>query len=550
MTLHQKVPPEVHASYSLNTNLPLDFDPEADGNDAGSTDSSDDASESEDAQDGREHYESVGKSKLRKPDEVELGPQYGGSTVSRTALENESDDDPFAKPHSDFEDESDDSEDDAQGDNLNGLDDSEEEEEVEEEDMRKLSLKGKAGKGAEKQKDEHTAGNRRAREQGSLSDAEADDDEDMENFDSEDGSDLAGLEDGESGSDDDTDATSEEKVELTGDRAVLRKMMAEEQASVAATISAAAKADAAKGVAVKTQRTTFDALLNTRIKLQKSLIATNTIPTMTSDSTTDGDSAGAIRAAEQAALKLWTSLDDLRTSLAGTKRKRPSSSSPSEELWAHMQGHEMLSVPKRRNILDKWSVRVRAATALPVARIKLNTATQQNITAVLDLHLAEPTNLIERTRSPRSCAPIQAAALQKSSKQAPDSAPDHHEIYDDADFYQTLLHELVNQRMADSTSAGATSTAIAALPTREAKMHRKGVDTKASKGRKIRYTVHEKLQNFMAAEDRGSWGLRQREELFSSLLGQRGRALAEEEDEDEVDGEADGEGEALRLFRT
>ena len=89
---------------------------------------------------------------------------------------------------------------------------------------------------------------------------------------------------------------------------------------------------------------------------------------------------------------------------------------------------------------------------------------------------------------------------------------------------------------------------------------KKVVDTKASKGRKMRYTVHEKLQNFMAAEDRGGWGERQRGELFASLLGRR-VVLGEGEGDDaeegrgdkEMDGDVDGNGDGkeeggLRLF--
>ena len=66
----------------------------------------------------------------------------------------------------------------------------------------------------------------------------------------------------------------------------------------------------------------------------------------------------------------------------------------------------------------------------------------------------------------------------------------------------------------------------------------------------MRYTVHEKLQNFMAPDDRGSWGERQREELFAGLLGRRIRL--DEGVEREADNEGDeGEGdemEGLRLF--
>ncbi|CAK0755430.1 hypothetical protein CCP1ISM_6070001 [Azospirillaceae bacterium] len=81
-------------------------------------------------------------------------------------------------------------------------------------------------------------------------------------------------------------------------------------------------------------------------------------------------------------------------------------------------------------------------------------------------------------------------------------------------------------------------------------------DTKASKGRKIRYTVHEKLQNFMAAEgdtgrDTAMWTERGKDEFFGSLFGQD-KALAEDDNVDMGDGEmGDGEeAEALRLFRS
>ncbi|EGD86686.2 protein bfr2 [Trichophyton rubrum CBS 118892] len=59
------------------------------------------------------------------------------------------------------------------------------------------------------------------------------------------------------------------------------------------------------------------------------------------------------------------------------------------------------------------------------------------------------------------------------------------------------------------------------------------VDTKASKGRKMKYNVHEKLQNFMAPEDRGSWSNRARDEFFASLLGRSvNNVLGEDEDTD------------------
>jgi protein AATF/BFR2 len=119
-------------------------------------------------------------------------------------------------------------------------------------------------------------------------------------------------------------------------------------------------------------------------------------------------------------------------------------------------------------------------------------------------------------------------------------------IYDDADFYGLLLKELLEQRNQDSIAAATIDLNFNLK--REAKA-KKSVDTKASKGRKLRYTVHEKLQNFMAPEDRGLWSERQADELFKSLFGRRmglGEDVHEDGMDDELDGGAD---EGLVLFR-
>ena len=65
------------------------------------------------------------------------------------------------------------------------------------------------------------------------------------------------------------------------------------------------------------------------------------------------------------------------------------------------------------------------------------------------------------------------------------------------------------------------SVAAAATDLKPAKRHRPNVDTKASKGRKMRYTVHEKLRDFMVRDDRSTWGEKQVTELFGGLLGVR-----------------------------
>lgn len=183
-------------------------------------------------------------------------------------------------------------------------------------------------------------------------------------------------------------------------------------------------------------------------------------------------------------------------------------------------------------VLEKWSAKSRPAPIIPQAR-RLNTsaASEQTITDVLKTHMSDSARLIKRTRVPRSCAPIQVAAGVAESA----------DIYDDADFYGFLLKELLEQRSEDVSTQINGPGYVPQAPwqaVRDAKTKRI-VDTKASKGRKLRYTVHEKLQNYMAPEDRGTWGERQIDELFGSLFGRK-MELAEGvdlEDDEMSDGE-------------
>jgi protein AATF/BFR2 len=402
-------------------------------------------------------------------------------------------------------------------------------------------------------------------------DEDEDEDEDVEEFDDDedmsdggaqlDRTDESGPDDEEEQSEDDeeeqseNDEEEEESEEESEDndsddggddeqarRAELRKMMSEEQKTVVATISQAAKADAEKGNAVKAQRKTFDSLLNVRIRLQKALVATNSIAAAEQKD----DEATPYKAAEEAAVKLLNTLNAMRHSLdktSTTSKKRKHAtidiSTPNADIWATLQGPETQSLPKRQATLEKWSAKVRGTTATPISR-KLNQAAEQSITSVLSEQLSgsNAERLVKRTQMPRSCAPAQVKA-----KITEDAA-----IFDDADFYQLLLKELVDQRMVDASSApaGAAGQPVAQWAAVKEAKTKKNVDTKASKGRKMKFTVHEKLQNFMAPEDRGSWEPEAVDRFFGTLLGQR-MDLGEEEESDE---EAPLAEEALMLFRS
>ncbi|KAL4927023.1 AATF family protein [Aspergillus undulatus] len=559
---------------------PRDYDPEdieRGGN------SSDEEAPVKDADAGREHYQAVGKAKLRKEDPISLGKQYAGSRVSRDALEEESDDDPFGLRSSD-----------------EGSEDGEEDDELDIEDVSEESENDKPAKSKSVGKKKRvevdgmdTDGSEESEDEESFDEHEYDDDDGSDEDEDEDGSDAEDDED-EDGSDaeddedeeDESESESEEETakpkrrvqfssttskpfeSTSTDRDELRQLMASDQKTIAATISQAAKADATKGKAVKQQRATFDALLNARIKLQKGLTASNQLLTTQAE---DIDSeSDAFKSAESAALTLWSTLEDLRLTLVDAqnpdeseskKRKRPApatQATSTSSLWARMADLESSSLTHRRAILDKWSLKVRGTgTTLANSKTKLlgSSAAQQTIIAVLDAHVASETADVRSNKRPRTTSTV--------------SNPEN-ELYDDTPFYQSLLRDLVSQRMSSSDAITNGLDTLHLLPSRNGtNLHhitgmrkdkvKRDVDTRASKGRKMRFDVHEKLQNFMAPEDRGSWTGRAREEFFASLLGRSAAGLLGEDSEDEVDrvngadgesgSEDEGEG-GLRLFRS
>ncbi|XP_055852054.1 protein Aatf [Episyrphus balteatus] len=90
-------------------------------------------------------------------------------------------------------------------------------------------------------------------------------------------------------------------------------------------------------------------------------------------------------------------------------------------------------------------------------------------------------------------------------------------IYDDTDFYHSQLRELIEFKSNVSSDAFDVTKQFAELQKLRQKMKKK-VDTRASKGRKIRYVVHNKLVNFMAPNDTTDWTDESKNELYRSLF--------------------------------
>ncbi|KAI0453819.1 TRAUB-domain-containing protein [Xylaria acuta] len=581
-----------------------DYDPEADVVPNESDQSSDESSDNEVA--GVEHYEAVGKSKLRRHEPLALGPQYRGTRVSREDLEADDDDDDGEEgdereqeeetvdgeeedgSSSNYEDALEEFDDpdtaDLEADQKGHEDDEIDSDEVVgesgDERFKELVLRGKEknkhakrptaadfmGSDDEEEEEEEAEEGEEDDEMIDSAD-EIDDEEDLsdgsetggfiddEAEESDDGeSGLSDEEDGLSGEgsdedeDEDDDEGENDDEEQTGGRGKLKRpngsgiaasvkeMMGEQ--SVVKSLLKTVNADVQKGRAVQRQRKSFDALLNIRIRLQKSIVAMNSLKYAEQ---TDDQAAAPYEAAERSALQLWNALDDFRTSIhRGKKRKHAETDVTSTTaLWDRMELHEKHQALRRKQVLEKWSRDAKKTSITASSANKFTSNSEKPITAMLNNELDAPERLIKRTRTPRSCAPYQVA--QKMNEDA--------SIYDDADFYQLLLKELVDQRSGDGSGAGLQAATLRYAAAKEAKA-RRHVDTKASKGRKMRFTPMPKLQNFMAPEDRRSWEQTAIDRFFGTLFGQK-MALDEELSDEEMGGvSVEDEGmEGLRLFR-
>ncbi|KAK9323625.1 apoptosis-antagonizing transcription factor [Lipomyces orientalis] len=292
------------------------------------------------------------------------------------------------------------------------------------------------------------------------------------------------------------------------------------------------------GLAVKRQIAIYERTLDGRIQLQKALTALNlAINLSRQDSYGDNqDVQDLIQEAEEKVLHLMEQLISLRAKLLEVNSiVAPSAPSRKRKRSATVQAHydactafNTSYTSYRTAVLGKWSQKVQSANSMSGLGNKF-TVLNQSISSQLEDLLRDTDRLIARTRVNRTTnvrnMKLDGAALEG---RVDDGAMYNSEallIYDDTDFYQILLKDLVDKNMAATDSAGVTWTVS------KPKTKRPNLDVKASKGRKLRYHVQEKIQNFMPPISSTTWNDEQIDELFSGLFGQKVMDVVQDEQE-------------------
>ncbi|KAJ1994170.1 rRNA-processing protein bfr2 [Dimargaris cristalligena] len=556
---------------------PEDFDPEdferLDKPDSDATDIGSASDEDTGVDAKRDHYVKVGK--LRKDENVTLSdPKYVGQRVSRKSLYQLNQSDSELESGSEVESELDievggndtsdsNDNDDTQSDaGSEGFQDSSDE----------VMAMGASPDAEVNWSDS---------EEGASADQATDDSDLEESM----GSEEESSDEGESG--DELESSSAmgdaEEAQPTATRTKLQKQLAEIEEQEKAMLQQLAQGslgEMTKGRAVMRQIKRWNGFLDSRIRLQKALVMANCLPTPDRLAEAETESlhqnplwnelkqktGSVLRDLVDLRIRLWERNQDAGVStdqLSHLKRPRSSSDSASSDNenendtdspptklarsadgpmdWAALDQLHQRFVPYRNDVLDKWSAKVQAASGIALNK-KLRAFNQSAVHQAQET-LQDRDRLLRRTQLKRTDYPpllpdaspsITTTTTTTSTTSVGDDGKDYHpEIFDDHDFYQTLLRELIESRMATTDDPVALGKRWVALKQQQATQERerrsRTVDNKASKGRRLRYHVHEKLQNFMAPMGTSGWHADMVDELYATLLGQKIAAIQEEQ---------------------
>nr|KAG5694189.1 hypothetical protein BaRGS_016035 [Batillaria attramentaria] len=162
----------------------------------------------------------------------------------------------------------------------------------------------------------------------------------------------------------------------------------------------------------------------------------------------------------------------------------------------------------RNETLEKWDNNTRLGS-----KLKSFSAFNTSVLKQIDQVLSDKDRLVKRTQ-------VNRAAKNTEKVEAAHDA----EVFNDDDFYHILLRELI-ERKNDSSDATDITRQWLEIQKMRSNVKRKTVDTRASKGRKLRYNIHKKMVNFMAPVDTSTWSTEAKNDLFKSLF--KGSSTAE-----------------------
>ncbi|CAL5330719.1 unnamed protein product [Camellia sinensis] len=274
--------------------------------------------------------------------------------------------------------------------------------------------------------------------------------------------------------------------------------------------------DLLKGQAVKSQKVLWDKTLELRFLLQKAFSSSNRLPKeplkssfCDSDSKVNEAYSDLITSSKKtldSLLELLEALLEKNPSIAqaadGNSGQPPnrsevsrSSNGEDDEEWSQISEMHSRIAHFRNKSIDKWQRKSQVTTGAAAFKSKLH-AFNKNISEQVAAYMRDPSRVIKGMQQSRSTVAIFGIVpdAQSNTKEQDTKVDGDPELLDDSEFYQQLLKEFFET--FDPASSESTFYALKRMQTKK----RKIVDQRASKCRKIRYNVHEKIVNFMAPQ--------------------------------------------------
>lgn len=306
------------------------------------------------------------------------------------------------------------------------------------------------------------------------------------------------------------------------DAAATFAMQEQESLSLMEQIREKRAQDAKKGQDVRKQIKNWEKTLRLRISFQKILTTVSRLPPSVLLSEYFEETPNARDEIDAAAAEL----EDIATQMLELRLYlwKQNFSSMSADLSKHvrvdasaskaLEDLEHVLEPHINTLLTRWSNKISSAphsrNSSSSSRLQLR-AMNQNVVDQIRQALAGDgmDRLVQRTQVWRADDMDRLGVIATASQE---SRPTDTEVFDDSDFYAQLLRDLIDN--AGIMETGASNAASDALMSRKRK---RNVDVRASKGRRLRYEVMEKVQNFMPPIPRVTWDDAQTERLFSQL---------------------------------
>lgn len=167
----------------------------------------------------------------------------------------------------------------------------------------------------------------------------------------------------------------------------------------------------------------------------------------------------------------------------------------------------------RNSVIKKWNDKTWIATG------SLNKGSGHTTLKQIEFAMSDMSKLQKRTQRKRSEYNVVGKSLSNEDNDGRRIQEYDAEIYDDDDFYHQLLRDLIEYKSSNVTDPIQLSKQWIQLQNMRKKMKRK-IDTRATKGRRVRYNVHNKLVNFMAPiMVYDTWTDNAKNELYNSLFG-------------------------------